>query len=344
MPILETVAYLVVITWFMPATCNEIVSLAMRTDCWIRHMTRKNLNSTPDELIDYEPDEVNDIILNDSVRYVTSVLQTSNYGLLIIAAPAGSGKSTYLMKALQNLYPMRMMKVFRGGAYLQDTKKILSSFGIPDYAKLSTYLPRGSIIIIDQVDFTAAAFNYTIQANIADLATDSHNSKGYLVILCISDAQFALKALECNGGEKINLAVAPEKLKWTENEARAFLHLKNVPEDTMNSRLNLFINKPCYNPRIMRDYFNFKRTGGWTDNAFRNCSEMKNMRWNEFEENITPSVCGRYLVPVIIPLNTFQWQLDMLPFQSYATVRAMLFFFFYEKMECYMFVYFKMVN
>mmetsp|Transcript_22319 Transcript_22319/g.32075 ORF Transcript_22319/g.32075 Transcript_22319/m.32075 type:complete len:96 (-) Transcript_22319:347-634(-) len=74
----------------------------------------------------------------------------NNYGLLIISAPAGSGKSTYLMKALQNVSPMRIMKIFRGGAYLQDTKKILSSFGIPDYSKLSTYLPRGSIIIIDQ--------------------------------------------------------------------------------------------------------------------------------------------------------------------------------------------------
>mmetsp|Transcript_22319 Transcript_22319/g.32074 ORF Transcript_22319/g.32074 Transcript_22319/m.32074 type:complete len:109 (-) Transcript_22319:61-387(-) len=107
----------------------------------------------------------------------------------------------------------------------------------------------------------------------------------------MSDAQFTLKALECNDGEKINLAVAPEKLKWTKIEAKAFLRLKNVPEDMIDSRLGLF--EPCYNPQIMGD--SFKRTG-WTDKAIRHRAETKRMRWKEFDENITPSVCDRFLV------------------------------------------------
>ena len=218
MPIFETVAYSLVITLF---TCREIAGLVVRTDYWIRYMTRNSLDSVPEDLIHNEVNE--HIVLNDSVGRITYVLRKIKYGLLILSAPVGSGKSTYLMKALQKMTPQRHMKIFKGGAYLLDFNKILSSFGIPDYAKLSSYLPEGSIIIIDQVDFTAVAFNNIIQANITDLATNSHNSKNYLVILCISDAKFALKALECNGGSKINLLVSPEDLKWTEIDAKEFL-------------------------------------------------------------------------------------------------------------------------
>eukprot|EP01036_Dinobryon_divergens_P025923 gene25923-34517_t len=150
---------------------------------------------------------------------------------------------------------------------------ILSSFGIPDYAKLSSYLPQGSIVIIDQVDFTAATFNETIRGNVIDLATDSHNSKKYLAILCVSDANLAKKVLDCNGGEKINLVVAPENLKWTEIDAEKFIRMKNIPEDKIQFHLGLFA--PCYNPQIMQDYFKQK---GWTDDAIRSRTAMKEER------------------------------------------------------------------
>ena len=42
MPIFETVAYSLVITLF---TCREIASLVVRTDYWIRYMTRNSLDS-----------------------------------------------------------------------------------------------------------------------------------------------------------------------------------------------------------------------------------------------------------------------------------------------------------
>jgi hypothetical protein len=291
MVLLETIASSLVIAWFMPG-------IIMRTECWIRCMTRRSLDSVPEDLIKYDKNEENDIVLNDSVKRITTVLQEilqeSEYGLLVISAPAGTGKSTYLMKALQNMTPKRRMKIFTGGSYLQDFKKILSAFGIPGYAKLSRYLPEKSIVIIDQVDFTGAAFNETIQGNITELATDSHNSKKYLVILCVSDANFAKKVLLCNGGEKINLAVPPEILKWTRIDAENFIRMKNIPEDRIQFLLDLFA--PCYNPQIMRDYF--KRRGWWTDDAIRSRSEVKEERWDEFETHITFDVIRRYLVPI----------------------------------------------
>ena len=76
------------------------------------------------------------LVLNDSVGRITYVLRNIKYGLLILSAPAGSG----LMNALQKMTSRRHMKIFKG-AYLLDFNKILSSFGIPDYAKLSSYLP-----------------------------------------------------------------------------------------------------------------------------------------------------------------------------------------------------------
>ena len=292
MPILETVAYVIVVSAFLPQAVKEFCGLLMRTECWIRCIARNSLDSVPEDLIRYDQNEVNDVVLNDSVDRITSVLKKINYGVLIISAPTGSGKSTYLMKALEKMTPKKRMKIFIGGEYLQDLKMILSSFGIPGYGKLSKYLSKGSIIIIDQVDFTIDAFNNTIQRNITDLATDSHNSKNYLVILCLSDAQFALKALKCNGGLKINLAVSPAELKWTENEAIAFLRMKGIPEDRTGAHLELFA--PCYNPYIIRDYFKM----GWMDDAIREQTKMKQKQWEDFANNITTDVCERYLVPV----------------------------------------------
>jgi hypothetical protein len=39
------------------------------------------------------------------------------------------------------------------------------------------------------------------------------------------------KVLDCNGGEKINMVVSPENLKWTENDAEKFIRMKNILED-----------------------------------------------------------------------------------------------------------------
>ena len=101
------------------------------------------------------------------------------------------------------------------------------------------------------------------------------------------------KVLDCNGGEKINLAVAPENLKWTEIDAEKFIRMKNIPEDKIQFHLGLFA--PCYNPQIMQDYFKQK---GWTDDAIRSRTAMKEERWKEFATHITYDVCQRYLVPI----------------------------------------------
>jgi hypothetical protein len=114
MPIFETVAYSLVITLF---TCREIASLVVRTDYWIRYMTRNSLDNVPEDFIHNEVNE--HIVLNDSVRRITYVLRNIKYGLLILSAPAGSG----LMKALQKMTPQRHMKIFKG-AYLLDFNKI----------------------------------------------------------------------------------------------------------------------------------------------------------------------------------------------------------------------------
>ena len=70
MPVLETVVYSIVIAWFMPA-------MVMRIDCWIRCMATTVLDSVPEDLIKYEENEENDIVLNDSVERITIILQES---------------------------------------------------------------------------------------------------------------------------------------------------------------------------------------------------------------------------------------------------------------------------
>lgn len=285
MPVLETIAYSLVIAWIMPA-------IVMRTEYFIRCIARYVLNSVPEELIRYDKDEKYHFVLNASVERIHNILKQSNYGLMVISAPPGTGKSTYLFKALQLMTPKRRMKIFIGGAYLQDFKYILSTFGIPEHSrKLSQYLPPGSVIIIDQVDLTE--FNEAIRVNVIDLATDSHNSKKYLVILCLSNANFTRRVLDCNGGEKINLAVSPADLRWTRNDAIEFIGMKNIPENKIDSCLELFA--PCYNPQIMRDYFNRKDD----EKIIKQRTELKEECWKEFTETLPCTTCQRYLVPTL---------------------------------------------
>ena len=183
------------------------------------------------------------------------------------------------------------MRIFKGGSYLVSINKICDFLGIPHHKTLSDFIPEGSIIIIDQVDFTGDAFNETIQSNITELATDSHNSKKYLVILSISNPNFALKTLGCNGSEKINIMFSPLDLRWTVNEAKKYLLLKEMKEKELHNTIDLF--KLCYCPKILRDYV-FKINPD--RNIFERRAENKNKQWNEFEIILPTNVINYYMI------------------------------------------------
>ena len=102
----------------------------------------------------------------------------------------GSGKSTYVKDAVmraRTTNPSLKIKIFGRGTSLLQLDELHNKFGIAPLRLISTFFPKGTVIVIDQVDNTPGRLNELSQEYIVHLATDNRNSKIYSIILCVSN-------------------------------------------------------------------------------------------------------------------------------------------------------------
>ena len=119
-----------------------------------------------------------------AVEQLKVKLMNKRGGVYLVAGPPGSGKSTYLMKAVEAAKAecgasLKFMYFSVG-----ESLGLLSQFGlhnrmgIPRDRPLYKYLSVGTVIIIDQLDMNILLDEKT-RSYIRGLATDSRNSKKY---------------------------------------------------------------------------------------------------------------------------------------------------------------------
>lgn len=148
------------------------------------------------------------------------ILELRTGGVFVVGAPAGSGKTTYVIESIKKFMASnkRCVKYVRQ-ANCASSSAFKSMIGMPPGGCVSEYLPAGSVVVIDQIDFDVITSE--MAAFIIELATESRNTKAFHVILCVSSATMMNSILELNGGEKIVTAVASKVIEWDEDQISA---------------------------------------------------------------------------------------------------------------------------
>jgi ABC-type cobalamin/Fe3+-siderophores transport system ATPase subunit len=146
-------------------------------------------------------------------------------GLWVLGAPAGCGKSTYLQCAIDKFRQEnkdRNVFILMGIENFKD-QGIHKALSIPQNSDLSTYLPEGTVIIIDQIDSKVDRIDATMEDYIIKLAAESRNKRVFSLLVSVNDSSVMLKILHMNQGEKIKDVCKPECIQWTQAQASKFI-------------------------------------------------------------------------------------------------------------------------
>jgi hypothetical protein len=219
---LETILSLVVAA-FVGALGKDLYDRSSASRCSRRFRVAFNVRNNRSKLI--ELNEYPVIQLHPIERHINAALRESEGGVWIFGAPEGSGKSTYLDRCIELFRQepqTRHVCVYQGVNYLRD-RNIHLALGVPLIESISDYIPRGTVIVIDQVDCKVETIDNNVAEYIVELATNSRNSKCYSVVICVSNPDVMLRMLKLNNMEKIKDICHPKFLQWTARETRQYI-------------------------------------------------------------------------------------------------------------------------
>jgi hypothetical protein len=251
----------VVVGWFIAAFVGaigrEIFDRCKTSRRVIRYNVRLYIqNHCNDKLIELQGSD--QIAFHALETQIEDALNDRDGGVWIFGAPSGSGKSTYLQRGLEKLHqnsPQRLVSVHKGVNILKG-QKLHEVFGVPNTEVLSSYLPNGTVLVIDHLTTIQGTTDYVVE-----LATDSHNSKVYSVIICVSDPNVMLKFLSLNGGEKIKDICVPVEVRWGKVHAREYISKKFLDWTVDDQESLIEACEKSYSPGVLMQTYNSSRKG-----------------------------------------------------------------------------------
>jgi len=212
------------------------------------------------------------------------------FGILVFAAPQGAGKSTFInmvLKKIKSEKSYTKLKLIKNGSTILLTKGLHSIFQIPSEFSLSDFLPKNSVIIIDQIDFQMDPLPADIRSYLTELATDSSNSGTFKIVLCVSDAKVSRDILECNGGEKIHLICGCKNIPWADHQLADYVTLR-LPDISQEHKSKLCeLARNCHNiPSLVANAAVLSQRLAWDDGDLWTSlgahSEKREESWKEF--------------------------------------------------------------
>ena len=261
MPIMSIVA--AAIAGGILTQSKSIVDFLCSMDCYIRYVVERDIDSIDNlKSVDTDVISCDDQVLSKIVSKIIG----KNLGIFVFAAPVGSGKSTLIkmaMKEIKNSNRRFKVKLIENGDFVLRMRSLHDSLKIPADRCLSEFLPKDSIIIVDQVSMQTK-FNRDLYAYLNGLASDSASSKKYKIIICVSDASLATQILQCDA-LKIRKLRLPDEMIWSEKRALQFMNKYDIFRNLTDVDRDLILKaaSECnYSPGLlsfMREYKEFDK-------------------------------------------------------------------------------------
>ena len=294
MPLAEIVFSSVISSFFTSAAVTygkDIVERIYHLDCCTRIVVNSPLAPDMDESIDNDD---NVVIPHDVVTdKIISIIEGHRGGITVIGAPMASGKSTYIGVAVKHVKannPQAIIKTMDNGTSMLVSNGLHGAFGIQPPKALSTFLPKGTVLIIDQADMLPSRFDDIMQEYIVQIATNSRNSKKYTVILCVSNPEVYAILLGLNGRDKIKpLFSDPENMKWNSIQMMQYI-AASLPHWTVADRERLMdLCSPAGSPGVLwnavttvRQFAQFEKVNDADIREIRREVEHKVAMWSSF--------------------------------------------------------------
>lgn len=178
------------------------------------------------------------------VRKVAEVFQSNFYGILVVGAPYGAGKSSYVEAAVHRL--RKSVLVHATKVKISSIEDFRNTFSVPEGQDILSLIPDGSFLVFDQQDFHANEITSAMKDFIIRLAPESRNLKRFKVVVVVSDAETMDLVCSCNGGQKILPAIYASEFKWDENKMKELADSIIATDDPIKSELvNLLALSKC---------------------------------------------------------------------------------------------------
>jgi Mrp family chromosome partitioning ATPase len=133
-------------------------------------------------------------------------------GILVLYAPTGSGKTTYLANLAKEYQKKGTHVEFISCAATK--KHLYDHLMIPKmFYNLSEVIPRGTVIIFDQME--SPVFGEELKSMLREVALDSRKIKNYVVIVSVSKRDVAKEILTLNGNDKISALGSASDFHWS---------------------------------------------------------------------------------------------------------------------------------
>ena len=276
---------------------ESIVAFLRSTECYIRYLVARKMDANDPLYItngDVLPHEklIHDVLLK---------LNGTHFGLFVLAAPRGSGKSSIIEMALKmNSTSESKFKIKLVTSYdLMDQEQYLHKyFNIPNDSNLSEYLPENSIILLDQVSLPRQFNTHENYMYLARLARDSFDSRKYKIVLSISDVAVAKKIRQLDLLRIHNLCSAGQFI-WSKNQADQYMEKNKFFKDisTDDKQFLLDLAKQCYySPEFLDCAANSKEFSPELKIRLKLVASFFGKSWREFIDMDADDVDYRKLV------------------------------------------------
>eukprot|EP01036_Dinobryon_divergens_P035001 gene35001-45306_t len=236
---------------------------------------------------------------------VSKLTSEETFGIFVLAAPEGSGKSTFTkmtMERLKTQHRSIYLKLILIGADLLLQKNLHECLKIPPRRPLSDFLPELTLIFIDQVDFlmdfNSSSLSEQLVLYLTGLAANSVNSKLFKIIICVSKPEVAHGILNCNGSEKFHLLCDLTSLTWSDTQRDDYVNIKMPTLPTQEKiRLNALAASCRNSPGLLKkasDLFDRSTStisgsskSNWV--ALKKYASKSEAAWAKFDETF-PSI------------------------------------------------------
>ena len=140
-------------------------------------------------------------------------------GLRFLYGPQGSGKSTHIREYVFKHVSKGGYGIVLSGIYSME--KLRLELSVPSEGELSLYVPKGTLIVIDQLENSRLGEDTDVFFR--TLATESRNNDKFRVVTCVSETDKSQRWLWLNGRDKVKELCPLEVLKWNENDIDEFI-------------------------------------------------------------------------------------------------------------------------